>query len=119
MSHIASSTGPSATSANIAGDYEGAGYVREIRRQVFGDGVDEVVLPIVAAEQDSSSNFSRKNLSRRAAVAFQRGLERLAIWRARARSRAELMTLSDHMLKDIGLSRSEAYREYSKSFWRP
>jgi uncharacterized protein YjiS (DUF1127 family) len=72
-----------------------------------------------SANQDSSANFSRKNLSRRAAVALQRGLERLAIWRARARSRTELMTLSDHMLKDVGLGRSEAYREYSKPFWRP
>jgi uncharacterized protein YjiS (DUF1127 family) len=71
-----------------------------------------------SANQDSSSNFSRQNLSWHAAVALQRGLERLAIWRARARSRGELMTLSDHMLKDIGLSRSEAYREYTKPFWR-
>lgn len=72
-----------------------------------------------SANHDSSSNFSRKNLSRRAAAALQRGLERLAIWRARARTRGELMTLSDRMLADIGLGRSEAYREYSKPFWRP
>ncbi len=72
-----------------------------------------------SANQDSSSNFSRKNLSRRSAVALRRGLERLAIWRARARTRTELMTLSDDMLKDIGLSRCDADREYSKPFWRP
>ena len=72
-----------------------------------------------SVNQNSSSNFSRKNHSWHAAAALQRGLERLAIWRARARSRTELMTLSDDMLKDIGLGRSEAYREYSKPFWRP
>jgi uncharacterized protein YjiS (DUF1127 family) len=71
-----------------------------------------------SANQDSSSNFSRKNVSWHAAAALQRGLERLSIWRARARTRAELMSLDDHMLKDIGFSRSEAYREYSKPFWR-
>lgn len=39
-------------------------------------------------------------------------------WR-RQRSRTRLADLNDHMLKDIGLSRSEAWREYSKPFWRP
>ncbi|MGO8867907.1 MAG: DUF1127 domain-containing protein [Alphaproteobacteria bacterium] len=39
-------------------------------------------------------------------------------WRSRARARHELMALGDHELKDIGLGRSEAYREYSKPFWR-
>jgi uncharacterized protein YjiS (DUF1127 family) len=40
-------------------------------------------------------------------------------WRQRARSREELARLSDHMLKDIGLSRSDALREAAKPFFRP
>ncbi|HXQ67207.1 MAG: DUF1127 domain-containing protein [Alphaproteobacteria bacterium] len=39
-------------------------------------------------------------------------------WQRRARSRHELMALGDDVLKDMGLGRSEAYREYSKPFWR-
>ena len=72
-----------------------------------------------SVNQASSSKFSRRKLFSHATAALQRGLERLAIWRARARGRAELMALSDHMLKDIGLSRCDAYREYRKPFWRP
>lgn len=43
---------------------------------------------------------------------------RLDEWHRRARARRELMALGDDGLKDIGLGRSEAYREYSKPFWR-
>jgi uncharacterized protein YjiS (DUF1127 family) len=39
-------------------------------------------------------------------------------WRARAMSRDDLAQLNDDALKDIGLSRADAYRESSKPFWR-
>ena len=42
----------------------------------------------------------------------------LALWRFRARSRAELKRLSDRELEDIGLSRREALQEASKPFWK-
>ncbi len=35
----------------------------------------------------------------------------------RRRSRLALMELSDDMLKDIGVSRSEAFREANRPFW--
>lgn len=35
----------------------------------------------------------------------------------RRRSRLALMELTDDMLKDIGVSRSEAYQEASRPFW--
>jgi uncharacterized protein YjiS (DUF1127 family) len=38
-------------------------------------------------------------------------------WRLRARSRNELMNLSDWTLGDIGVSRSDAEFEASKPFW--
>ena len=34
------------------------------------------------------------------------------------RQRRELLALDDRMLKDIGLSRADAFREGSKPFWR-
>jgi uncharacterized protein YjiS (DUF1127 family) len=40
-----------------------------------------------------------------------------AEWRGRARSRKELMTLSDECLRDIGLLRTDAGFESSKPFW--
>jgi uncharacterized protein YjiS (DUF1127 family) len=37
--------------------------------------------------------------------------------RQRARSRYELMTLDDHALSDIGLTRADASNEAGKPFW--
>ena len=47
------------------------------------------------------------------------GAERIEAWRARARSRLALLEMSDAMLKDIGLSRADAWRESREPFWRP
>jgi uncharacterized protein YjiS (DUF1127 family) len=46
-------------------------------------------------------------------------LRALATWYERYRQRRALAALSDGMLKDIGLSRAEAYREIDKPFWQP
>jgi uncharacterized protein YjiS (DUF1127 family) len=40
-------------------------------------------------------------------------------WHERARQRRTLMALSDHSLKDIGLSRADAWAESAQPFWRP
>ena len=40
-----------------------------------------------------------------------------AEWRLRARSRSELITLNDWILRDIGVSRFDAKSEASKPFW--
>jgi uncharacterized protein YjiS (DUF1127 family) len=40
-----------------------------------------------------------------------------AEWRRRARSRSELMNLSDRDLLDIGMSRCDASGEVCKPFW--
>lgn len=42
----------------------------------------------------------------------------LLVWQARWRERARLDRLSDHMLKDLGISRADASREVGKPFWR-
>jgi uncharacterized protein YjiS (DUF1127 family) len=41
------------------------------------------------------------------------------IWLERARQRRQLAQLSDYMLRDIGLSRADAWAESEKPFWRP
>ncbi len=46
-------------------------------------------------------------------------LDILLRWQERARQRHQLMALDERMLKDIGLSRADAYREASKPFWLP
>jgi len=39
-------------------------------------------------------------------------------WRNRARARNELMRFSDRELRDIGINRTDAWREIRKSLWR-
>jgi uncharacterized protein YjiS (DUF1127 family) len=41
----------------------------------------------------------------------------LQLWRERYRQRRALGGLNDHMLKDLGLSRSDTGRETGKRFW--
>lgn len=40
------------------------------------------------------------------------------LWRERSTSRAQLRDLSDHLLRDIGVSRSRVDFEGSEPFWR-
>lgn len=42
----------------------------------------------------------------------------LESWFQRARQRRQLLSLSDRMLKDIGISRADAVAEGEKPFWR-
>lgn len=45
-------------------------------------------------------------------------VERVETFASKRRTRSALLELSDSQLKDIGLSRSEAYREAVRPFWR-
>ena len=49
---------------------------------------------------------------------IRRAVDAVLTWHQRARERRELMQLSDRMLRDIGISRAEAYGEAEKPFWR-
>jgi uncharacterized protein YjiS (DUF1127 family) len=42
-----------------------------------------------------------------------------ADWRRRVRDRRELALMSDRSLRDIGLTRYDAFQEIRKPFWRP
>jgi uncharacterized protein YjiS (DUF1127 family) len=54
---------------------------------------------------------------------WARGVQRLVTvlltWQQRAYDRRQLQSLSDHMLRDIGLTRADVFAEASKPFWRP
>ena len=55
---------------------------------------------------------------RNACLALLRLNEAAWTWYARARSRRALAQLNDHVLKDIGVSRVDVYRESTKPSWR-
>lgn len=43
----------------------------------------------------------------------------IVIWQDRAEQRHALSELSERMLKDIGISQADAYKELRKPFWLP
>lgn len=45
-------------------------------------------------------------------------LTQVQLWLERRRQRRTLLELNDHMLKDIGVSRADAWAEGQKPFWR-
>jgi uncharacterized protein YjiS (DUF1127 family) len=49
---------------------------------------------------------------------LQRFTSNLKLWQQRHRQRSELYSLSDAILKDIGISRVDALREADKPFWQ-
>ena len=49
---------------------------------------------------------------------LSRSLDRLREWRQRSRGRRELAALDERMLRDIGLSQADVWREINKPFWR-
>jgi uncharacterized protein YjiS (DUF1127 family) len=46
-------------------------------------------------------------------------IEEVMTWHERVRQRRQLQSLSDHMLRDIGLGRADVELEAAKPFWRP
>lgn len=68
---------------------------------------------------DAVPAVSAGDLCAAVSKAFQIVVSALAEWHRRARERHQLMELDDRLLKDIGITRSDAYREWRKPFWRP
>jgi len=52
------------------------------------------------------------------AARIVQGFDTLALWRERRAARGVLASFDDRLLKDIGISRSEALAELHKPFWR-
>ena len=62
-----------------------------------------------------------KNLASKPSLMFnqERLIQILKLWRERSRQRKALTQLSPYLLKDIGISRSDAINEVQKPFWKP
>jgi uncharacterized protein YjiS (DUF1127 family) len=63
----------------------------------------------------SRTDVSLRSSSRGSALLRVVAMIEMAV--ERRRSRLALLEMSDAQLKDIGISRSEAYREASRPFW--
>lgn len=70
-------------------------------------------LPFALFEQPTRIDFARGIY-----LAVKGAGDFLTAWRERSQTRAQLARLDDRMLKDIGLSRSDAAFEARKPFWR-
>ena len=46
-------------------------------------------------------------------------LQKMVLWHERAEQRHALRELNERMLKDIGVSGADAYKEARKPFWLP
>jgi uncharacterized protein YjiS (DUF1127 family) len=55
---------------------------------------------------------------RRVPFSLSKSFDVLLLWLQRRRERRKLVGLSDHVLKDIGLTRADAEGEALKAFWR-
>lgn len=71
-----------------------------------------------AAALPSIDALPRIGLRSAARRALMRAVATVSAWHERARQRRALMELSDHMLRDIGMSRAEALCEATRPFWR-
>ena len=49
---------------------------------------------------------------------IESGVETLQFWIDRHHHRQQLSQLSEHMLKDIGLTHADVQREINKPFWK-
>ena len=74
--------------------------------------------PAVAQEAVNARAWAalRARSSRRA---LERICELLLEWQERSRQRHQLASLSDHLLRDIRLSRADIMAETTKRFWQP
>jgi uncharacterized protein YjiS (DUF1127 family) len=64
---------------------------------------------IMRAERAPASSFGSRSASL---------LRHILTWWERTRQRQALATVDDWLLKDMGVSRSDAMREYDKPFWQ-
>ncbi|MEO9525347.1 DUF1127 domain-containing protein [Marinobacter alexandrii] len=66
---------------------------------------------IAITGRDVCESAGAQRLNRRLIALFRK-------WQTNRRTRKDLARLSDFMLKDLGISRSQAENEYQKPFWK-
>ena len=69
--------------------------------------------PLFETVSPSAADFA----SRRDRSLFRQIADLLRTWVERDRQRRQLAELSDHLLRDIGVTRTEAMCEAAKPFW--
>ena len=74
--------------------------------------------PAAGATVAAMSSLIRRSSDRNAVRVFAEIAGAVALWRRRARERRLIAALSHEQLKDMGLSRADAWREAQKPFWR-
>ena len=67
----------------------------------------------------ASGQSRRRAIGRSLRRALNVGLATVQKWQQRSRERVELRRLDDRMLRDIGVTRGDVWREINKPFWRP
>jgi uncharacterized protein YjiS (DUF1127 family) len=67
---------------------------------------------------DYAGGLPAPGLALRARSLLTTAVDRLLLWRERARQRRVLASLDGRMLRDIGLSGGMARQESAKPFWR-
>ena len=75
---------------------------------------------MTAKRETMPATFHRltSELARATGVWSVRATDTLQVWWERHRDRRKLEPLSDHLLKDMGISRVDADHEAGKRFWR-
>jgi uncharacterized protein YjiS (DUF1127 family) len=73
---------------------------------------------VVTSRTLSSSRPVARPAERVAGDRLVQAYEQVLGWLERVHQRRHLAQLSDHMLKDIGLTRADVETELSKPFWR-
>lgn len=71
-----------------------------------------------AAERNVRSGPSARSLFGSLMKALGATVTLMARWQGRRHDRRMLMGMDEYLLKDIGISRADAYQESRKPFWR-
>jgi len=74
----------------------------------------------VCIEQNHQNNFSLSlsTCEQNKPFSFAKIKKVVRIWIERSRQRKQLAQLEDHLLEDIGLTRSQIQNEIAKPFWK-
>lgn len=68
---------------------------------------------------DGTSWIEHSSAARRPGTRLRQLIDLLVLWHDRARQRRQLAAFDDRALRDMGVTRLDALREYEKPFWRP
>ncbi len=86
------------------------------RRDIGCKGKKMGTIDTIGSGAESTRTYSVSAATAREALAAL--ARRLVRWSEKRRTRRALLALNDTELKDIGISRADAHREGTKTFWR-